>query len=260
MLGQPRPNFDANGNPVVDQFQSAPPQQMGPPQPAPQPVPAPLDPNVQAVMAQNRQLLQRLEQQNQQQAAPAPVAPPRPQNFNAHDIYDPETETGRWHIANQEFERNQMLGNVGTIIKEELGGIRQEQQFDNTLTTFANQTGMSPQQASEFKEFLDNPQADMNTLYEVFKTKQQITAPPPAPGQPPMQPQNIPTPQNVMRSQPPPIQQTGVNQLVQTPEMQEVARFEQQPPPPITSVGSPASGVQPSPTFAEMAKEQGFAR
>lgn len=260
MLGQQQP-FDQNGNPVVGQFQAPTQatQPSGTPTPAPQPVPTPLDANVQAVITQNQQLMQQL-QQNQQPAVPAPVAPPRPQNFNPHEIYDVETETGRWHIAQQEYERNSLLGNVGTIIKEELGQVRQEQQFDNSLTTFANQTGMSPQQAGEFKTFLDNPQADMNTLYEVFKTKQQITAPPPAPGQTPMQPQNIPTPQNLMRNQPPPIQETGNNQLVQTPEALAVQQFEQAPPPPITSVGSPSGGTPPAPTFAEMAKAQGFAR
>lgn len=265
------PNLDANGNPVLNQFQ-VPQQQLTqpsgitapvPPQPVPQ---APtVDPAMQAIITQNQQLLanqNQLMQQNQQ-VQPPPQAPTRPQNFNSQDIYDPETETGRWHIEQQAFERKSMLGDVGTIIKEELGQVRQEQQFDNTITTFANQTGLSPEQASGFKQFLDNPQADMNTLYEVYKTQQQIQAPPPTPGTPPMQPQNIPTPQNVMRQQPPPVHETGRNQLVQTPEMQEVARMEQTPivpPAPITSVGSPSGGITPTPTFAEMAKQNGFVR
>lgn len=253
--------FDENGNPIINQFQA--PQPSGQPTPQVTPPTTVVDPQLQAIITQNQQLMaqnQLLQQNQQQQVAPPPVAPTRPQDFNAMDLYNPDTETGRWHIAQQEYERNALLGNVGTIIKQELGQVRQEQQFDNQVTNFANQTGMSPQQASEFKQFLDNPQADMNTLYEVYKTKQQIKAPPPEPGKPLVQPQNIPTPQNLMRNQPPPVQPTGDNQLVQTPEMQEISRFESQPPPPITSVGSPSGGVTPTPSFSDMAKEQGFAR
>jgi hypothetical protein len=244
--------FDQFGNPVQGQFQQQPP--VGPPQPAPT-----VDPTVQALIAQNQQLQAMVLQQANTPQAPAQPAlqpPTMPANFNPMDVYDPETESGKWHIANEEYKSKKLLADVGTVFKEEIGQVQQATQFDQKLNAFAAAQGMTPQQALEFKEFLDKPKADMDTLYEVYKTKQQTPIIDPNTGQPQYQ-SNVPAPTNVMQNQgKQPPQETGPNQLVQNPPGPPLPGPPAQntPPAPVATVGSPAGGQQPPATFAEMAK------
>jgi len=245
--------FDQNGNPIVTQHQ---PPVNNSQQPDPNQLIQMLAQQQQQMQAQMAQMMGAFQQiQQPQQQQPTLQAPEKPSDFNPHDMFDPSTPTGKWYQENQEYERKKLLQDVGSVVKDEIGTVQQQTEFRNKVNQFAQANQMDPNTAQQFEEFLNNPKADMNVLYEVFKQKQQPPVNANAPtnqnteeGQ--QYTQNIPTPQNVMQQKGIEAKQTGENMLVQ--DQQNL------PPAPVSSVGAQnPNGETPPPTFSEMAKQIG---
>jgi len=240
-------HFDQKGNPNISQFQQPNNQQQQGGQATPQ-----LDPVTQQLLKQNQLMAQQLQAltqavASQQQQASAPQPPKRPENFNPHDMFNPDTETGKWYQAQREYENRELLQNVGSIMKEEIGKVKQESTYDQQIQQFANQKGISYEEAVQFKQFMDDPQADLNTLYEVFRARHNSNnqqennnapeGPVPQPNQT-FQP-NVPKPNAV----------TGNPQGVPTG---------QSGPPPVNQVTTGDNGMPTGRSFADAAREQGY--
>lgn len=209
--------------------------------------------DISTLIAQNNMLMQRMAEMSQhiaagQQQKPELRAPEKPANFDVNDIYDPETPSGKYHQAEQEYRNKLLLGQVTEALDSRLNQFEQKNVFNERLNDLGARKGMTPQQLYEFKSFIDQPNVDMDVLYDVYVTKnkqayqqpqanQQPQAPPAQQHAPPVNPLDNP------HAQPLGVGQVGGN------------------PPPLSSAPAGDTGNQ-TPTFgqqiANVAKQSGM--
>jgi len=244
MLKNPVFGFDAKNQSSIPGVQNPQPQNVG----------QNANVDVSAVLAQNGLLMQQIGDMSKQlviaSKSPEQVAPVKPDAFDINDIYNQETPSGKFYQADRDYRDTEVINKVANIFNDKFNNFEQKNAFDNRLNALQNEKQIPADQMAGFQKFIEQPNVDMNVLYDLYVTKNQNTN---------FQPVSSP-PQNVPIGTPPVQEHPLSNPNVQPIGTQPPPTGTQ--PPPIASAPSPNNIAQQPMSFgqqvAQTAKSTGM--